>query len=105
MKGKVQGGIGRGKSMAYLLISYLQLTFSGQKGELLRVVTILAGTDTVLHEVFYSSLEISDSTLNNPLEVTEVSSKYDEFWAKSFLRASLSSGAETPFKDCSSNSS
>lgn len=45
---------------------HLQLTFSDPIGELLRVVTILAGTDTILLKVFYSSLEISDSTLNNP---------------------------------------
>ena len=70
--------MGTGKSMAHFICfwhkrqSHLQLTFSEPIGELLKVVTILAGTDTILHEVFYTSLEISDSTLNNPLELTEV---------------------------------
>lgn len=46
--------------------SHIQLTFPDPIGELLRVETVLASTDTMLHLVFYSSLEISDSTLNNP---------------------------------------
>lgn len=81
---------------------HLQLIFSDPVGKPLKVVTMLAGIDTMLHAVFYSSLEISDSTLNNPFgtkkfQVNKMNS------GQSGFKSLLSSGAETPFKDCSSS--
>lgn len=64
--------MGKGKGMAHFTHfwprrqPHLQSTFSGPTDKLLRVGAVLAGTDTMLHAVLYSSLAICDSTLNNP---------------------------------------
>lgn len=110
-KAKYKVGVGRGKSTSHFTYfwhkrqPHIQLTFSDPLGKLLGAGTVLAGTDTMLHAVFYSSLVMSDSTLNNPFGTNRSSEWIGWILSTVFLRVSLSSGAKTPFKDCLSNPS
>lgn len=108
---KYKFGVGRGKSMSHFTHfwhkrqPHIQLAFSNPLRELLGVGTVLADTGTMLHAVFYSSLVMSDSTLKNPFGTNRSFKWIQWILSRVFLRAFLSSGAKTPFKDCSSNPS